>query len=60
MMSDEELKKQEGEERGRKGRRDAEKERKASKSKIKNRAGENIAEARRAGSKKVGEKRKSS
>jgi len=41
LMSDEELKKEEGEERGRKGKRNAENERKRSESKIKNRAGEN-------------------
>jgi len=41
LMSDEELKQEEGEKRGRKGKREAENERKRSESKIKNRAGEN-------------------
>lgn len=41
LMSDEELKQEEGEKRGRKGIREKENERKRSESKIKNRAGEN-------------------
>jgi len=41
LMSDEELKQEEGEKRGRKGKREAENERKRSESKIKNRAGDN-------------------
>jgi len=41
LMSDEELKQEEGEKRGRKGKREAENERRRSESKIKNRAGEN-------------------
>jgi hypothetical protein len=59
LMSDEELKKEEGEERGRKGLRKKENERKRSESKIKNRAGENSDMMRKQGN-KLGDKRKAS